>query len=155
VCFLSKSSCRPELAGVKGSCELQELRRGLDDSTGLRSATKLNTPRTRCESRLSGPVGSAPLLTRRSKTKKGAPTMPGPFFLLFERFDPKSGCGQVRRADTGSRRSLILERGCCGLNDGDALCGDAAHGDANCALSDYEWLRDSWLEPRKYLARRS
>jgi hypothetical protein len=35
----------------KNGCELRELRRKVfDESTGLRSETKLNTPRTRCES---------------------------------------------------------------------------------------------------------
>jgi hypothetical protein len=39
---------------VQANCKLHELGRGIDDSTGLRSDTTLNTPRTRCESRANG-----------------------------------------------------------------------------------------------------
>jgi hypothetical protein len=43
---------------------------GLHDSTGPRSATSLNTPRTRCESRLNSEQLKL-LITRRSNKGKG------------------------------------------------------------------------------------
>jgi hypothetical protein len=45
----------------------------MDDSTGLKSATKLNTPRTRCESRVNSEWFFL-LTKRRSKTKEKAST---------------------------------------------------------------------------------
>ena len=51
---------------------------GLHDSTGPRSATSLNTPRTRCESRLNREQLEL-LITRRSNKGKGPRLSRGPF----------------------------------------------------------------------------
>jgi hypothetical protein len=66
----------------------------MDDSTGLRSKTKLNTPLSRCESRPNGPAESVPLYTRPSKRKKRGPDIAGALFLSevdtgFEEFQVK------------------------------------------------------------------
>src|SRR5215469_15369344 len=54
----------------------------MDDSTGLRSATKLSTPRTRCESRRSKPCGYP--LHATQQTKKGVPSLLPEPLSIFE-----------------------------------------------------------------------
>ena len=68
--------------------------------------------------------------------------MPGPFFCQSRDSIRRLDADKFDEPALARERSPIPERGCC-ANDGDALCGDAAHGDANRVLSDDEWLRDS------------
>jgi hypothetical protein len=60
---------------------------GMDDSTGLRSATKLNTPLSRCELRLSGPGSSGYRSSRNTATiYKRGPDLAGALFLFGQCF---------------------------------------------------------------------